>query len=344
MSMTSRAWAGSLAVLAFLLGCYNSDDHSPTAPDFQAALSLTPLKSSIPADGISRVELTAQIDPAAAADRRTITFKTSDGTLMGAGTSSDNGKQMVLDADSKGQAKVQLQSSTTIHTVEVSASVSNAPGLVQRVQVDFVSVTASDVLSVGASSSTAPADGATLTRVFADISPNLPTGQRTVTFKTNFGTFASSGQKTETATADASNRASVDLKSDLQAGDARITASIAGSSVETTVKFTTALPESLLVLPAKLTIHATPTDDTLVTVKLLRPVGVPSLGTAVVFKVVKAGTTDDLHFLVRNQTTSNDKGEVTANISAPNDAFKGTATIIATVGNVSGEANIEVVP
>lgn len=337
-----RGLGSVLALLAFLAGCYDRDKHSPTEPEFQEALELTASASSVPADGFSRVVITAQISPAAAADRRTINFSTDAGSFVGAPES--DRKRISANVDATGKATVQLQSEREVRTAEVTATVSGVPALVKRVRVAFIAVNAGEIVRVGTSSSTAPADNATLTRVFADISPNLP-GDRVVTFKTNLGVFASTGQRTETATADASNRASVDLKSELQTGEARITASINGSTAETRLTFTTALPDDILVTTDKPAIRANREDEAVVTVRLLRQVGTPTPKQVVRLRMVEAGTDRDLDFLVRSIEPSNAEGVVTARIVAGSIAYRGPATILASVDGVEevGQVNIEII-
>ena len=341
MRTTLFGRVAGLALLALLPGCYDSDKHSPTETDFQSALELTAAATSIPADGFSNVNLIAKLSPDAATDRRMINFSTDAGSFVGA--PSTDTKKISVPIDTTGQARVQLQSERVVRTAEVTATVSNAPGLVKRVQVNFLPVNAGDAIQVRTSSATAPADGATLTRVSATIPASLP-GDRLVTFKTNLGLFASTTARTDTATADASNVASLDLKSELSTGEARITASINGSSAETNLIFTNALPEDILVTTDKPAILANRADEAVVTVRLLRQVGTPSLRQVVRLRLVKAGTTEDMDFLLRSIEPSNAEGIVTAKVVAGNLAYTGPATILASVDGVTkvGQVNIEI--
>lgn len=107
-----------LCLLATALGgCNESDPTRSVAPD--ALITLTASAAAIPADGVSRTRLTAQIPAEASAANRTVTFRTNGGTLLG-GT---NGS-LALTADVDGKAVAELVSPTRPGAAEVSAQVS----------------------------------------------------------------------------------------------------------------------------------------------------------------------------------------------------------------------------
>jgi hypothetical protein len=338
-----------LALAAGLAACnrYNPNDFSPTAPGTANALVLSASATSIPADGFSVATITAQIDPASAPDRRTIVFTTTAGSFVGA--TDNSGRKATLTADTSGRAAVQLKSETVIETATVDASVSVANQVVvdKRIAVSFVAPGPAELLRISTSGSTAPADGATPIHVFADIAPGLPAAQRTVTFTTTLGSFAdTAGAKTTTATADSSNRATADLVS-AAAGQARVTATVASTSASTTVSFSPALPDSIVVSTDKAAIKASLDDSTVVTATLLRSPGSGTVttGTVVSFRVVDPATGKDLNFIIRSITPSNDAHVSQATVIAGNTSFRGIATIQATVAGSTavGQTNIDVI-
>jgi hypothetical protein len=337
-------WWAVIAAAALLGACnYHPRDYSPTAPGTAAALALTSSAASIPDDGFSVATITAQIDPAAAPDRRTIVFTTSAGTFLGA--TDNNGQKISMAADTAGKASVQLQSSRAVQTAIVDASISVGSQVLvdQRISVSFVAAGPSDLIALAASPDSAPADGVTAVHVIAAIAPGLAAGQRTVTFTTTLGAFADSQARTTMATADSSNHATVDLASP-SAGQARVTGTVAQTSAQTTATFTPALPDSIIVSPDKPAIKASLDDSTTVTVTLLRSVGTVTKGTVVSYRVVDSQSRD-LGFLIRSVSPSNDMGVSQAVVIAGNTSFRGTATIVATVAGASavGQANLEVV-
>jgi hypothetical protein len=338
---SARAFLAVL-LLAALAGC-----NSPTEPDAAGSLSLTPAANEIPADGFSRVSLTAEIDPRAAADRRTVVFTTTAGTLVGA--TEENGRKLSLAVDSAGRAQVELQSERTVRTAVVTASVSAGDQTlaVQRAEVRFVAVDAGALVRISTSTASAPADGATPVRVFADIAAGLPSGQRTVTFTTSLGGFGTPAAQTPstTATADLSNRATADLfgPSD-QVGQARVTATVGDTTVQTFVEFFRALPDTIVVSPSKQELTATASDSLTLTVTLLRNVGQVTQGTPVVVRVLNPETGADLNFLINGVAPSGSGGTTQATISAGGTTYRGPATIEVSVPGTSvrGRATIQI--
>lgn len=340
-----RRWTilPAVLVLAALAACYDS----PTEPETRG-LQLTPATAEIPADGISRVTLTAEIDPAAAADRRTVVFTTTAGTLVGA--TEEDGRKLGVPADSTGRARVELQSERSVRTAVVTASVSAGTEVlaVQRAEIRFVAADPGTLVRISTSEASAPADGATAVRVFADIAAGLPEGQRTVTFTTTLGSFAqaaTTAPKTATVTADASQRATVDLLGPIdQVGQARVTATVAGTTVQTFVDFFRALPNTIVVDPSKSELKATPSDSMTVMVTLLRNVGSVTKGTPVEVRVLHPRSRANLNFLVNGVEPSGDGGVTQATVSAGNTTHRGLAIIEARIPgtNLRGEATIEI--
>ena len=108
--------------LVVLAGC--SESGSPTSVPPGELISLTASASSIPADGVSRVTLTAQIPANASSGNRTVTFTSTSGTLVGGAPGNGGSMSLALQADVDGRATAQLQSPTLVGAAQVTAAVS----------------------------------------------------------------------------------------------------------------------------------------------------------------------------------------------------------------------------
>lgn len=324
------------------LACYDKSEYSPTAPETVNALTLSASASTLPADGFSRLELIARIDPNADASRRSVVFTTTAGSLVG--SSAGDQRSLTVTADSNGEARAFLQSSTVVQTAIVQASVANVASVVKTLEIQFQTVPGSELLRIGTSATSAPADGATVVQVYADIAAGTPTSQRTISFTTSAGTFVATGNTTASAVADGSNRATVDLKSPADLAEARVTASGNGTSAQAGISYYRALPDNVLVAPDKIQLKATLDDSTNVAVTLLRSVGTVTRNTVVTYTVLDADTGATLNFIIRNVTPSDTTGRSQATIVAGNTTFRGNAIIRATTeGGKSGQATIVIV-
>ena len=304
----------------------------PVSSDDILTLDADP--SSIPADGFSRTTLEARVNPNANNTGK-IKFTTSDGELFGPGADT-GGATIEITTDASGRAIAQLQSSTRVGTALVQAEVTPTGGtpIARQIEVDFVPVEPSDIIVVSASASKAPADGATVTNIFADIAPGLIS--RTVTFSTTLGVLSPTSND-----ADSSNRATVGLTSPNEVGTAFITATVDDFSGETRVEFVRALPDSVIVVPADTSVSAG--GKIHVDVNLLRSIGTVTLGT-----VVEFSATDDsgntFGIFLPSVVEINDDGKSAETTFDPGDTlFRGIATIKAKVGGVKGEAEIEII-
>jgi hypothetical protein len=303
-----------------------------------ATIQLTASDTSIPADGFSRTELVATISPDAPSDRRTVVFTASRGTLVnGSGTPSS----ISVVAGRDNIARAELVSSRTLETSIVEAALQGVTGAVDRVTVRFEAPNPSDLIQLTTSVREAPADGQTVVQVTAMVPPDLPSGDRTVTFTTTAGMLLQT-----TATADASNKATVDLKADTRIVTAVLRATASVATATATLPFVRALPDYIIVNPAAGTIKADGTTKVAITVDLRRDVGTVTEGTVVKFSAFdEDGNKVDLLF--RDVKPSNASQQVTANVIAPADTPKGTVTIRATVEEggrkIEGEEKIVVV-
>jgi hypothetical protein len=242
-----------------------------------------------------------------------------------------------------------LISSKDLETAIVTATLKDVPGATDSLTVRFDPPDTSTVISISTSKREVPADGATVIQVHADIASSIPEADRTVTFTTTEGTFVNSSTPTQTTDkADASNRATVDLKAGTEIVTAVLRATASVASAETTVQFVRAFPEAIQVdFGTAASLKGDGTSSVTVKAKLLRDVGTVTDNTVVEFSAVDAATKAPVALLFRNVQRSTN-GEATALVIAPTTTPRTTVTIQARVQRedgtfVTGEANIAIV-
>ena len=178
--------------------------------------------------------ITARLQRPGTVQQRTFTFETSAGILITSGQSS--ARALTVTADAAGQAQVELQSEKTIGTAQVRVTALN---LTHELAIQFAPVDPAQIVTVTTERSSAPADGVTPLVISATVAPGLPSQRRTVTFSSTLGALIPVAVE-----ADGSNVARTSLVSSIT-GTARITATVDGTTVETTVKFNPALPDKV---------------------------------------------------------------------------------------------------
>ena len=331
---------------------FHSDRYLPSAPDTVNALSLTVAPASIPADGFSTTTVTAQISAGADADKRVIKFTTTTGTIVGA---SGNGTEIERTVDTSGAATIELRSSRTVESATVTASVKEVATVSTSRVVTFVAVPAADIIRLSSSASSAPADGATITALTAQIAVALPAGRRSVTFTSSLGTFVADptaptnddlNRKTFSTDADGTGRAVAYLRSrKTELGQAIVTAKVdEPPSVSTSISldFVRAHPERMLLTTNSPTVTASFTaTGIVVTATLIRAIGTPTTGAIVRFRATDSAGADRSFFT--SITRSDEAGVVTATFSPGTGAALGPLVITATVDGTSVSAQTTVV-
>jgi len=341
--MRWRAFALVLLAAGLLSAnrCYEQSDYDPSPALLDQALTLRAAggATTLPADGISRLGIIARVSPQADLDKRTVVFTTSAGTLVG-GSDGGNGAREV-EADSEGEARIELQSSQQVGEAVVRASVKEVAGLTRQLLISFVAADPDAVIRFTASPATAPADGATLSAFTVELSPSLPLGTE-VSFQTTLGSFAPEGATTVTRTADASFTATADLQSPGSLGTARIRATANQVTREATLRFVRALPDRITVATGG-TARVPATGSVTVTATFLREVGEVTAGTVATFTAADASGAPVGSF--REVTTVGMGGQATATFMPGGTDFRGAVTL--TVGaegtGVTGSAQVEVV-
>jgi hypothetical protein len=334
-----------LAALLLAAGCtYKKSDYSPTESLTNKVIVLDPPSTAtLPADGFSRVRLSARLVGEPAFDKRGVVFSTSNGTLEG-GDAVDNctGCKKV-NADGAGNAFIDLVSSQRVGSAVVKAWPADSPGITASVTLDFVATQPDETIQFVSAPAKAPADGATLSTFTVAISPSLPSGSRQVTFTATNGKFQPGDVSSIPVPTDAGGRASADLKSPREITTARVTATVNGVSRETSIRFERALPDRITVAVDPATAVVGASTKIRVTATLLRDIGLVTDGTVVTFRAESADGTQVGVFT--NVTTSTASG-TTSTASA--DFFPGTTppgfiTIIVGVqdSSVTGRAQVQ---
>lgn len=325
--------------LAAIVACYDSDDYDLSPSDVDRRLQFAVVdslngtaRSTVPADGFSRLTLTAAISPQADAGRRTLVFTTSAGKLLGATTS---GSSVEAAINGQGTATVELESSTLAQDVRVRAEVKGT-GLARELALRFVPVTVDSILRFTQVPAPLPADGATTATIIVTVAPTIPAASRSVTFTTQAGSFVQGG----TVTPLADNTARVDLRAGSSLGGTRIVASVAGFATDTVIQFAPALPDTIL-LDGGLTVTAG--QEVVVRGRLFRSVGTATPGTLVVFDASSGGNPVGLFRLVQ---PSNSSGLAEATFAAIGITPPSTVTLRATIPGTAkvGTTQIQVVP
>ena len=322
---------------AALGGCdYDSDDYSPTAPPGRfLQLSVVGGATTLPADGVSRLTLEARVAPDSA--QRQVQFTTSLGTLTGGTGTDGTTRQVTIDGD--GVARVDLVSAPQVGTAHVTASVVGAEQVAQSLDVPFVAADPGAVLRFVAAPATAPADGATASTFTVEVSPEIDPAQRSVTFTTTLGSFVagSAAATTSPVAVGADGRASVLLYSPPAVGEALVTASVAGTSRQTAIRFERALPETILVDLSKLSVADSLDDSIMLTVTLLREVGTVTDGTLVRFTARDASGAP---FGLFDGVTASSGGQATATFTPAGSGVRGSATFVVRVDGSAATATV----
>lgn len=333
----------SLAALLLAAGrCYDKDDFSPTAPETRDALVLSTATgaTTLPADGLSRLRIVAQISPDASPDRRTVLFSKTAGTLLG--TADANGK-VAVPADGTGRATIELQSAQQVGESVVTAEIKDVAGLSRQLVIGFVPANLDELVRFTSAPASAPADGASISSFTVRLAPSLPVGTP-VTFRTTAGKLQPGDVDTLTLTADASYTVTADLKSPTTLGPGRVTATAQNVSREAAIEFRRALPNHITVSTnGTTTVQPSTTAGVTVIGTFLRDIGTVTQGTIATFRANRESGPAVGFF--RDITTVGADGKATATF-IPGQTTEGgrvTLTVGADGTSVTGTTTIEIV-
>jgi len=329
-----RRSAGIALCLVALGAC--EQYKSTLAPTPALVLQVSPDKTSIPADGQSRVLITATIDPKSVDSVRTVIFTASKGTLFGQKAASGGGFE--VQADGQGHAVIELQSSRDAGTSIVQAK---AGTYAATTNVDFTTIDSNSIIQISASQGAIPADGLSTSTILATIKEGWLGADRKVTVTTTFGTLDGPTQTTVTPTADAQGRVSVLLRSPKETGFSQVTVTASGVSNFVTVTFAQALAESIHLQTNSAFLKASTAEKVHVTATLLRAFGTVSKNTAVVFRAVdSAGGTIGAFSAIE---LSDANGIAGADFSVGNHTYRGTVVITASIPSLGLSTSVQIV-
>jgi hypothetical protein len=339
LSGSGKLVAASAGVFCLLItACTNID--TPAEPD--DVLLLAASLSELPADGFSTTNITAQISPQAKENYRDVTFTTTLGTFRAADP--DHPDRIVVTANSAGIAVAALQSSPQTGTAVVTVEIRDeeAVKVARTVRVTFEPLESSDVIQIQAESSTAPADGASVTNIFAKVAETMPLQQREILFTTTAGSFGGVVSSTATRTAGSDAVALVGLISPREVVTALVSATVNGQQSYTNVAFERALPDqATMSVFGSLQLQATFATKVSLEVELFRDVGAVTPGTEVAFRCFDDSTGNMFGFF-SGVTPSDDNGMVSAQFTPGNTNERGEATIRARVAGTEVLARVKI--
>jgi hypothetical protein len=232
-----------LVLLTAATACHSPDDYLLSPSRLDQVLNVTLSATTIPADGVSVVTITAQLDRRTDADKRSVTFTTTAGTLIAGGS---EGASITIQADSAGTATAELRSSTTTATARLQVTV----GSVSRTaSVAFLGLPREELFEASLSRASVPADGFSTTVITVTLRRPGTLLQRAVRFETSLGTFIAPGQpnsRAVTLTAETTGRVAVDLQSEKTVGVARVRVTAVDIPYEFDVTFSPVDPAQII--------------------------------------------------------------------------------------------------
>ena len=286
-------------------------------------------RSTLPADGFSKAVITARLRRPAPLQQRTVTFETSAGILIASGQPS--ARALTVTSDPDGEAQVELQSEKTVGTARVRVTALTSS---YELAIQFAPVDPAQIITVKTERSSAPADGVTPLAIAATVSPGLPAQRRTVTFTTTLGELIPAAVE-----ADGSNVARTSLVS-TTTGTARITATVDGTTAETTARFNPALPDRVHISVDAAELRSG--DSTNLRVTLVRTNGTVSPHLSVTYE---ARTSTNGAIGSFSAVTLAENSIATATFNLGTTSYLGPLTIRATAeGGESTTATVRIVP
>ena len=234
-----------LTLMIVLTGCHSSEEYLLGPSRADQVLKLTVSSQTAPADGISRVAITVQLDPRTDADKRVVTFTTTAGVLIAGGR---EGLSITAQADNEGTAVVELRSPIVPGTAELEVAVAS---VTRRASIVFLTLVREEIFDASVSHTSLPADGFSRAVITARLKRLGTIQQRVVTFETSAGMLIASGQessRTVTVTADSTGKAEVELQSEKALVTARVRVTTLNVPHEFSIVFTPVDPAQVITL------------------------------------------------------------------------------------------------
>lgn len=326
----------SIVLGIFLSSCKDTYQYNVNVSNV-IKLTKSPV-NSIPADGQSIMTIKAIITDSADANKKSITFTTTQGTFNNGSTT------ITVVSDTGGVATTYLKSSTYIGKVKLTAQVSNYLILDS---VYFSPVTNIDsIIKLNKSINSIPGDGQSLITLIAKISDTAVANGRSVIFNTNQGTFIG-GTTSISVTADANGFAIAYLKSSSYIGKVNLTAQVSNFIISDSVYFTKANPNFINVTIPQFSLIGDLAHSLTVTTQLLRDTGIVSPNFNVIYKSLDSTNTKVIGNFI-NITLSNSSGTSTALYSALDTLYLGKVNIyakvfISPIDSITGSSSLIIV-
>jgi adhesin/invasin len=329
VELQSEKFTGTARVRVTALDISHEFDISFTPLAAEDVFDVSVSRQSIQADGFSTTTITVTLKRPGTAQQRVARFETSAGTLIVPGQAGS--RAVTVPADAASRAVAELQSDKTVGTARVRVTVLD---ISEEFDIAFTAVNPAQIITVSVEPSSGPADGVTPLLVTATVVAGLPAGRRTVAFRTSLGQLLPLA-----VDADGSNMARATLVSTTP-GVARITATVDGSTAETTAQFTAAQPDRVFVAPDAVALKSG--DSTTIRVTLIRATGSVSPR----LEVSYSATTDSGAAIGSfSRVTLAENSVSTASFNVGTTTFRGPVTIRATVeGGATGTATVQIVP
>ncbi|MCC9070755.1 hypothetical protein LNQ49_03955 [Flavobacterium sp. F-65] len=263
------------------------------------------------ADNYSALNITGHINPATESDKRLIVFTTDLGTFT------NNTNTISIAADSNGNASTYLKGNivggATVKIANQNQSVTK--------NVIFTSPDANTIFTFGIVNHNIPVDGVSFIKIPIQVNTNLPVGNRSVAFTTDFGSFTTGNA---TIPADPSGNLAAYLKSSV-AGSAHIAATCNSITRYLTVNFVPAIPDFIL-LSANGTLENGSNHNLSILISAKRNIGIPTPGFGFVYSAIDSNGSSIGSFT--NGSLSNQTGEAAVVYTAGNTSYTGNVTII----------------
>src|SRR5262245_25914176 len=141
-----------LVLMAGIAACHEPDEYRLGPSEIAQVLGVTLSSQTMPADGISKVMITAQLDPRTDADKRSVTFTTTAGMLV---NGAREAMSMTMQADATGKAAVELRSPITPGSADIEV---RAGSVVRTTSVAFLTLARQELFDVTISRDSIPAD------------------------------------------------------------------------------------------------------------------------------------------------------------------------------------------
>ena len=258
-----------LPVVLFWVGCHNPDNfalNSDESPSIDRFFTLsTTGDTTLPADGVSTVELVAHVRDVSQGSVE-ILFTTTAGSLrVGTIVRSDSfgtviairADSAVVQTDANGEARTELVSDSEQATAQVRARIVGIqPTVDQALRIHFAQVVDEDVLAFVDPPDSAFAHGLGLVPITVQIAPELRGDDRLVLFATTAGMFPFSldaslaqiadADLVQVVKADADGFATAHLRTPEEAGDALVRATVLSFHQEHLIRFVPAPTDSIL--------------------------------------------------------------------------------------------------